>query len=210
MQVICLNNQCKTQAFWVKWWLGLQGHVGGKFQWWRNSPPRIHTYRDKRYCCFLHGRFNVFAQVLGKNGLRNGRTASRYRTQSHSYGSSAVLYHTHPIPQTSHHVTSGSSLHWKWAFENVVLQWWKIKENTNSRLRAIKKEDFHLCYNWIDRWNKRVQMEITSKAIKFVNHGFHIIKNYSHIPGTFWMLLILYNVLEDESNISCIQMNTQM
>jgi hypothetical protein len=32
-----------------------------------------------------------------------------------------------------------------------------IKENADARLRAIKKEDFHQCYNnWIDRWNKCV------------------------------------------------------
>jgi hypothetical protein len=35
-----------------------------------------------------------------------------------------------------------------------------------------------------------LQMENTSKAIKFVNHGFLIIMTYSHIPGTFLMLLI--------------------
>jgi hypothetical protein len=33
-------------------------------------------------------------------------------------------------------------------------------------------------------------MENTSKAFKFVNHGFHIIKTYSHIPGTFLTLLV--------------------
>jgi hypothetical protein len=63
-----------------------------------------------------------------------------------------------------------------------------IKENANARLHVIKNDDFHQCYNnWIDRWNKwvSVQMENTSKGIKFVNHGFHIIKTYSHIPGTF-------------------------
>jgi hypothetical protein len=39
----------------------------------------------------------------------------------------------------------------------------------------------------LDRWNKCVcvQMENTSKAIKFVNHGFHITKTYSHIPDNF-------------------------
>jgi hypothetical protein len=32
-----------------------------------------------------------------------------------------------------------------------------IKESTDGRLCAIKKEDFHQCYsNWIDRWNKYV------------------------------------------------------
>jgi hypothetical protein len=32
-----------------------------------------------------------------------------------------------------------------------------IKENADTRLHAIKKEDFHQCYNnWIDRWNKCV------------------------------------------------------
>jgi hypothetical protein len=32
-----------------------------------------------------------------------------------------------------------------------------IKENADARLRAIKKEDFHQCYNnWIDGWNKCV------------------------------------------------------
>jgi hypothetical protein len=31
------------------------------------------------------------------------------------------------------------------------------KENADTRLRTIKKEDFHQCYNnWIDRWNKCV------------------------------------------------------
>jgi transposase len=67
-----------------------------------------------------------------------------------------------------------------------------IKENTDARLRAIKKEDFHQFYNnWIDKWNKCVcvHMENTSKAIKFVNHGFHTIKTYSHISGSFLMLL---------------------
>jgi hypothetical protein len=41
----------------------------------------------------------------------------------------------------------------------------------------------------LDRRNKcvYVQMENTSKAIKFENRGFH-----SHIPGTFWMLLVNY------------------
>jgi hypothetical protein len=30
-----------------------------------------------------------------------------------------------------------------------------IKQNADARLRAIKKDDFHRCYNnWIDRWNK--------------------------------------------------------
>jgi hypothetical protein len=32
----------------------------------------------------------------------------------------------------------------------------------------------------------RAQMENTPKAIKFVNHGCHIIKTYSHIPGAFF------------------------
>jgi histone-lysine N-methyltransferase SETMAR len=62
-----------------------------------------------------------------------------------------------------------------------------IKENADARLRAIGK-DFHQCYNnWIDRWNKCVceQIENTSKAIKFMNNGFHILNTYSHIPGTF-------------------------
>jgi hypothetical protein len=32
-----------------------------------------------------------------------------------------------------------------------------IKENADARLRAIKKDGFHRCYNnWIDRWNKCV------------------------------------------------------
>jgi hypothetical protein len=31
-----------------------------------------------------------------------------------------------------------------------------IKENADTRLRAIKKDDFHQCYSWIDRWNKCV------------------------------------------------------
>jgi hypothetical protein len=31
----------------------------------------------------------------------------------------------------------------------------------------------------------RVCVENTSKAIKFVNHGFYIIKTCCHIPGTF-------------------------
>jgi hypothetical protein len=35
-----------------------------------------------------------------------------------------------------------------------------------------------------------VQIENISKAIKFVNHGFHIIKTYSHIPRTLWTLLV--------------------
>jgi hypothetical protein len=35
-----------------------------------------------------------------------------------------------------------------------------------------------------------VQMENISEAIKFVNHGFHIMKTYSHIPGSFWMLVV--------------------
>jgi hypothetical protein len=67
-----------------------------------------------------------------------------------------------------------------------------FKENADARLRAIKKEDFHQCYNnWIDRWNKSVcvcvQMENTSKAINFVNHGFHIIKtaNFFNAPRIF-------------------------
>jgi hypothetical protein len=34
------------------------------------------------------------------------------------------------------------------------------------------------------------QVENTLKAIRFINHGFHIIKTYSHIPRTFWMLLL--------------------
>jgi hypothetical protein len=29
-----------------------------------------------------------------------------------------------------------------------------IKGNADARRRTIKKEDFHQCYNWIDRWNK--------------------------------------------------------
>jgi hypothetical protein len=67
-----------------------------------------------------------------------------------------------------------------------------IKEKEDAKLRAIKK-DFHQCYNnWIDRWNNVcvcvcacVQMENTEKAINFVNHGFHIIKTYSHSQGNF-------------------------
>jgi hypothetical protein len=34
-----------------------------------------------------------------------------------------------------------------------------------------------------------VQMENTSKAMKLVNHGFHIRKTYSHIPVIFRILL---------------------
>jgi hypothetical protein len=57
------------------------------------------------------------------------------------------LCHTRPIPQASHQGTSGSSLRFA-AVED-------IKENADARLRTIKKEDFHQCYNnWIDRWNK--------------------------------------------------------
>jgi hypothetical protein len=70
-----------------------------------------------------------------------------------------------------------------------------IKVNVDATLRAIKKEDFHQCYNnWIDRWNKCVcvQMENTSKTIKFVNHGFHIIKTYSHILRIFLMFFIYH------------------
>jgi hypothetical protein len=31
-----------------------------------------------------------------------------------------------------------------------------VKENADASLRAIRQEDFHQCYNWIDRWNKCV------------------------------------------------------
>jgi hypothetical protein len=52
-----------------------------------------------------------------------------------------------------------------------------IKENANARLdRQIT--------GYADGINVCVQMENTSRVIKFVNHGFHIIKTYRHIPGT--------------------------
>jgi hypothetical protein len=34
-----------------------------------------------------------------------------------------------------------------------------IKGNADAGLRVIKKEDFHQCYNWIDRWNKCVSAD---------------------------------------------------
>jgi hypothetical protein len=97
LQVICLNNQLKTEACWVMLWLEMRvgclrttlrqrsyhpngtqarpraprspeqqnptsSHVGGIFRRWRNSAPRIRTYGDKCYSCFLRGRFDAFAR----------------------------------------------------------------------------------------------------------------------------------------------------
>jgi hypothetical protein len=59
-----------------------------------------------------------------------------------------------------------------------------IKENANTTQCTTKKRFSS------DGINVCMQMENTSKVIKFVNHGFHIIKTYNHIPGTFLMLLI--------------------
>jgi transposase len=53
-----------------------------------------------------------------------------------------------------------------------------IEENADSRLARDKKRRFSSML----QLNRK--MENTSKAIKFVNHGFHI-KTHSHIPGTF-------------------------
>jgi predicted NUDIX family phosphoesterase len=53
-----------------------------------------------------------------------------------------------------------------------------IKENSDVRLRAIKKEDFYQCYNWIDRWSKCVQ---GGNIKSWFSHNK---KTYSHIPGT--------------------------
>jgi hypothetical protein len=36
-------------------------------------------------------------------------------------------------------------------------------------------------------------MENPSKAIKFVNNDFHIVKTHNHIPGTFWILLVYFD-----------------
>jgi hypothetical protein len=67
-----------------------------------------------------------------------------------------------------------------------------MKENADARLSAIKKELSSMLQQ-LDRQMEKnvcVQMENTSKAIKSVNHAFHVIKTYSHIPGIFLMILV--------------------
>jgi hypothetical protein len=48
------------------------------------------------------------------------------------------------------------------------------QKRSSSMLQQLDRQMEQMC-----------EMENTSKVIKFVNNGFHIIKTYSHIPGTF-------------------------
>jgi hypothetical protein len=136
--------------------------------------------------------------VLGENGLTNGRTTGRCLTITRSV--TRLWQFSSPWPKPTFRLSHppyspdlAPSDFWLFPKLKMGLRGRRfaavedIKENADARLHAIK-EDFHQCYsNWIDRCNRCVcvQMENTSKAIKFVNHGFHIIKTYSHIPRTF-------------------------
>jgi hypothetical protein len=134
--------------------------------------------------------------VLGENGLRNGRTTGRCITITHPVTRLRQFLARNNIPIVPHPSYSpdlAPSDFWLFLTLKMGLRERRfatvedIKENADARLCAIKKEDFHQCYNnWIDRWkNVCVEIKNTSKAIKFVNHDFHIIKPYNHIPGTF-------------------------
>jgi hypothetical protein len=106
-------------------------------------------------------------KVLGENGLRNGRTTglcimiTRPVTWLWQFSRSCPkikfrLRHTRPIPQTSHQVTSGSSLAENGPSRTSFRNGGRHERKCRHETVRDEKKDFNQCHNWIDRWNKYV------------------------------------------------------